>query len=140
MITNDFDLSNGGFIRFMLKIGTGVAPCDNADPGEDIVVEYSTTGGAPWSGWPGSTLDETSYPVFTLVDLAIPAAAQSPNTSFRISQPSHSGAGEDNWVIDHQTGFIALQLNGIGGSKFGSRPGNGLKADLIDIATKKGIG
>lgn len=99
-ITNDFDLSNGGFVRFMLKIGTGVAPCDNADPGEDILVEYSTTGGATWSSWAGSTLDENSYPVFTQVELAVPPAAQSPNTSFRISQPSHSGAGEDNWAMD----------------------------------------
>ena len=110
--TNGFDLSNGGRVRFHLKIGVGVAPCNNADPGEDVILEYSTNNGTSWSSWPGSTFDEASYPVFTLVDLPIPAAAFSNNTQLRISQPNHSGAGHDNWSID-DISISSFSANGL---------------------------
>lgn len=111
--TNALDVSNGGHIRFMLKVGAGISPCQDADPGEDIVVQYSTNNGLAWNAWAGSTLDESNYPVFTLVDLPIPNTAFGSNTMFRITQPVHSGAGHDNWAIDNISisAFSSSNLN-----------------------------
>ena len=96
--TVPFDLSNGGQVRFSLKIATGTAPCDDADPGEDVVLEYSTNGGGNWTVF--STLNEASFPLFTPVTVAVPPAAHTPATLFRWRQVAHSGAGQDNWVLD----------------------------------------
>lgn len=98
-ITQDFDVSLGGEIQFYLKVANGTAPCDDAELGENILLEYSTNGGANWTLI--STLFEFNYPVATLISLPIPAAAQTPNTRFRISQPVFSGINEDVWWIDN---------------------------------------
>ncbi len=95
--TIGLDVSTGGTVQFMLKIADGVAPCDNADPGEDVVLEYSV--GGPWTII--NTYNEGAYPNFTLIAEPIPAGAQSANTQFRWRQLSNSGAGQDNWVLDN---------------------------------------
>jgi gliding motility-associated-like protein len=92
-----FDLSSGGRVRFSLKIATGLAPCDDADAGEDVVLEYSTNG-INW--FPLATYGQASFPQITQVDFDIPIAAQSPTTSLRWRQLANSGAGQDNWVLD----------------------------------------
>lgn len=95
--TINFDTQNGGEISFALKIGNGAAPCEDADPGDDVVLEYSN-GGGPWNVM--ATLWETQYPVFTTVTLPIDPAAQSPATRFRWRQLNNSGIGQDNWSLD----------------------------------------
>lgn len=90
---------SGGYVRFALKIANGASPCDNADPGEDIVLEYSLTGGAPFTTI--ATYNEASYPAFTTIAAAIPPGALSTNTTFRWRQVAHSGAGQDNWALDN---------------------------------------
>lgn len=97
--TTGFNTTGGGKLRFQLKIATGTTPCDDADPGEDIVLEYSTNNGLNWSLI--STYDESGYPAFTPIDENIPAGAQNTNTMFRLRQLSHNGAGHDNWAIDN---------------------------------------
>ncbi|MDB2656473.1 gliding motility-associated C-terminal domain-containing protein [Crocinitomicaceae bacterium] len=99
IITQDFDLSGGGSVQFYLKVATGVAPCDDAELGEDIVLEYSTNGGATWQAW--TTLFEFNYPSATLVDLPVPGGAQTANTRIRWSQPNFSAINEDVWWIDN---------------------------------------
>ncbi|MGB1032133.1 MAG: hypothetical protein ACPGWM_05945, partial [Flavobacteriales bacterium] len=47
--TIDLDMTNGGTVRFALKIANGVAPCDDTEIGDDVVLEYSTNGGANWN-------------------------------------------------------------------------------------------
>lgn len=96
--SEDLDVEFGGTISFWLKIASGTAPCDNADPGEDVVLEYSVNSGAAWT--PISTFSESAYPLFTEISVDIPAAAYSQNTRFRWRQLSNSGSGEDNWAID----------------------------------------
>src|SRR5690606_17211516 len=82
-----------------LKIGSGAAPCDDADPGEDVVLEYSTDG-LTWNVL--ETLYENAYPTFTQVDVAIPALGAAGNTvRLRWRQLAHSGAGQDNWSLDN---------------------------------------
>lgn len=96
IVTVPMDVSNGGTVQFWLKVGWGAAPCEDADPGEDIVLEYST--GGPWNNI--NTYFEALYPVFTLISAPIPPAAWSPTTQFRWRQVSNSGAGQDNWALD----------------------------------------
>ncbi|MEW6470610.1 MAG: hypothetical protein AB1458_16995, partial [Bacteroidota bacterium] len=47
--TVSLNVSAGGNVSFQLKIGTGTAPCENADIGEDVVLEYSINGGNTWT-------------------------------------------------------------------------------------------
>lgn len=91
--------SAGGFVHFALKIGAGAPPCDDADPGEDIVLEYSTSGGPPFTVI--AVYNEAAHPTFTLIDQPIPAGAMAANVVFQWRQASSSGAGLDNWAIDN---------------------------------------
>lgn len=90
--------NGGGKLRFRLKIASGTAPCDNADAGEDIILEYSTNNGLNWL--PIQTFDQDDYPGFEPVEVIVPPAAESANTMFRLRQIAHNGAGQDNWAID----------------------------------------
>jgi gliding motility-associated-like protein len=90
------DLSAGGRARFSLKIAAGTAPCDNADPGEDVVLE-SSTNGSTWSLV--ATFNEAAYPDFTSITLSIPPLGA--NAQLRWRQLTNSGAGQDNWSLDN---------------------------------------
>lgn len=97
--TNDMDLSTGGLVRFALVIGSGSAPCENADPGDDVVLEYSTNGGASWTQ--AGFYVEWAYPEMTPVQVELPAAAQTPATRLRWRQLGTWAVGQDNWALDH---------------------------------------
>ncbi len=99
--TVGLNATNGHQVRFQLKIANGTAPCDDADPGENVVLEYSTTNGFSWSLM--ATYNENNHPSFTPIQATIPAAAQTANTMFRIRQLANSGLGHDNWAIDNFT-------------------------------------
>ncbi|MEO8069353.1 MAG: T9SS type B sorting domain-containing protein [Flavobacteriales bacterium] len=96
--TNALDVSTGGSVHFALKIANGTAPCDDADPGEDVVLQYSTNGGGSWNN--GATFTESGYPLFSPVVVPITGGMQSANTMFRLKQVSSSGIGQDVWAID----------------------------------------
>ncbi|MFT3884590.1 MAG: gliding motility-associated C-terminal domain-containing protein [Flavobacteriales bacterium] len=94
------DLSGGGRAHFALKIAAGTAPCDDAEPGEDVVFEYSVNNGTNWTTL--ATFNEAGYPSFTNMDVEIPALnGPGANTLVRWRQLSHSGAGQDNWALDN---------------------------------------
>lgn len=97
--TTPLNTLGGGTVRFALKIANGAAPCEDADPGENVVLEYSINGGAGWS--PMNTYLESAYPAFTVINEAIPAGAQSAATLFRWRQVANGGAGEDHWALDN---------------------------------------
>lgn len=96
--TIGYNTTGGGFIRFRLKIAGPGDGCDDNEPGDDIVLEYSVNNGLNWTGI--STFDESAYPGFTAVDIALPAGAQATNAMFRIRQLANQGSGHDNWAID----------------------------------------
>jgi gliding motility-associated-like protein len=96
--TVGINTSGGGEVRFRLMIAQGTAPCDNADPGEGVVLEYSTNNGLNWSNM--ASFGEDGYGAFTPIEAVIPAPAQSGNTMFRIRQLANSGVDQDNWAID----------------------------------------
>lgn len=97
--TPAMDMSGGGMVHFALKIATGAPPCDDAEPGEDVVLEYSTNGSS-WNLL--ATFHENAYPAFSQVDVAIPALGPAgSNTRLRWRQLANSGAGQDNWSMDN---------------------------------------
>jgi len=98
-ITTNMNTLGGGEIEFYLKIGTGGSPCENADGGEDVALQYSTDGGAVWNTI--NIYDTESFNTFTYVLENIPLAAEATNCRFRWYQVSHSGSGFDNWAIDN---------------------------------------
>lgn len=97
--TNDMNTSNGGTIDFSIKIANGVAPCDNADPGENVLFQYSNNGGGTWTTI--TTLFENAYPNFTAISVPIPVAAQTASTRFRWTQPVFTAAAQDVWMLDN---------------------------------------
>lgn len=97
--TIDVDVSNGGDITFDLFIApTNSGSCNAAEAGEDVILEYSTNGGANWTQI--ALYDEADYPTMTPITETIPAGAISANTRFRFTQVTNSGNNFDHWVID----------------------------------------
>lgn len=104
--TVDLNTSAGGTINFYLEISSGVsAICEDADIGEEVYLEWSSDGGFSWNNM--TTFNVDAYPVFTLVTLPVPPAAQTLSTRFRWSQPLHSGSCCDHWAIDD----VQIDLN-----------------------------
>jgi hypothetical protein len=100
--TRSINVSGGGRISFDILIAHGDNAgfgCESADPGEDVVLEYSTDSGATWL-----LIDlflYTDYPAFTMVNLRIPDGARTTATLFRWRQLSNSGGCCDNWALDN---------------------------------------
>lgn len=118
--TVDFNVSNGGSLSFYIKVATGTAPCDDAEIGEDVFLEYSTNGGATWSLM--ATLLESNYPTFTYLSLPIPTGAQTTSTRFRWIQPNFSGQDQDVWMLDN----VNLSASNATGVSFTWSSTNGL--------------
>lgn len=97
--TSAIDVSDGGTVSFTIAIGSSTFPCDDVEPGEDIVLEYATTGpGGPFTIM--EVLAQNQFVSPTTVEVSIPDAAQTAATYFRWRQLSNGGDGEDNWIID----------------------------------------
>jgi len=95
---------SGGNISFDLFIGTsGIAPCEDADAGEEVHLQYSINGGTTWTDINVfSTANTAPYNgVWGTYSTSIPSAAQNANTAFRIVQPNNSGNTFDNWNLDN---------------------------------------
>lgn len=97
--TNGLNTLAGGTISFFLKYGSGDAPCEEVDSGEEVVLEYSIDNGTNWILIEEFAINE--YLSFSQASLAIPPAAKSENTIFRWLQKSFSTPGPfDNWAVD----------------------------------------
>lgn len=96
--TIDLDLTEGGEISFSLKVGAELFPCDDAEIGDDIVLEYSINGGADWILI--ETYFEFAYPDFTSLSTVVPEGAETASTRIRWRQLANGGAGQDNWALD----------------------------------------
>lgn len=118
--TVDMDVGQGGVLRFALVFGSGAAPCEDADIGDDVLLEYSTNGGVGWT--PMSTYYEWAYPVWTVVEVDIPPPAQSTSTRFRWRQLGTFAVGTDNWALDD----VVVGVNADGGMSYTWSPQNGL--------------
>lgn len=94
--TGPLNMTSGAALHFALRIAAGTAPCDDAEPGDNVLVQYSTDG-VNWSTI--TTLNEAAYPNWTTVTAALPPGLTNA-TRFRWMQVSNSGAGTDNWALD----------------------------------------
>lgn len=97
-ITQPLDFSGGATVYFYLKIANGTAPCDDAEPGDNVVLSYSVAGG-PWVAI--QTYYESAYPDFVSITVSLPAAACNPNTRLRWRQSGSYIANQDNWVLEN---------------------------------------
>ncbi len=101
--TNAFDMTTGGLLTFMLKIGgsNDTATFEDADAGEDVLIQYSANGGA-WANLLVIDTEDLIYKdAWGMVDLSITGLAMSNNTKFQWIQARHSGNNWDNWAIDN---------------------------------------
>jgi gliding motility-associated-like protein len=97
--TEAINCALGGLVSFTIKFGSGAAPCDDPEPGDNVALEYSTTGCAgPFTQI--ILISESAYTSFETVSAAIPAGAQTATTHFRWRQIANSGNNTDNWSLD----------------------------------------
>ncbi|NRA11433.1 MAG: hypothetical protein HRT57_05725 [Crocinitomicaceae bacterium] len=93
-----------GFYTFSMFMGnTGsIGGCNDVNPGEDVVVEYSISGGASWTlinTYYHSQWDlNNSWQNFVIT---VSPAAQTVATKFRWRQIAFSGNNNDNWALDN---------------------------------------
>ncbi|MBI2967655.1 MAG: choice-of-anchor D domain-containing protein [Bacteroidetes bacterium] len=111
--TIDLNTINGGSIKFYLKLGNNVpGSCEYLDAGNEVYLQYSNNGGGSWNNI--LTFNSGTYASFTLVNQAIPPAAKTISTRFRVWQPNPDCFGCDNWAIDDFsidfTSFVTLSL------------------------------
>jgi gliding motility-associated-like protein len=97
--TNPINTTAGGSIFFSLKIANGVAPCDNAEIGDNVILSYSINGGANWIDI--QTFLEAAYVNLNALEVAIPLAAQTAATQFRWRQVGTYASNQDNWILDN---------------------------------------
>lgn len=95
-LTQPINTTGGGGVSFLLALASGFSNTwETADPGEEVVVEYSNDGttfvqiGGPYNNT-----------TWQNIVVAIPAAAQTAATQFRFRQLSNSGSASDHWAID----------------------------------------
>ncbi|XOV68832.1 MAG: gliding motility-associated C-terminal domain-containing protein [Fluviicola sp.] len=105
-VTADVDATaNCGFLQFSLFMGntSSGAACENADAGEDIVLQYSTNGGATWTTL--NTYYQSQWdnnPTWQNFLIPIPPLAQTPATRFRWHQPTFTQVQDnDAWALDN---------------------------------------
>jgi len=114
--TNPLNLTACASIDYCLLIGhnaSGGAPCENADAGEDVILEYSIDGGLSWIM---ITLhDQADWDIsqaWECFNTPIPVGAIGPSTILRWSQPSFSACtGCDNWSLDEVSIFCSSNLS-----------------------------
>jgi gliding motility-associated-like protein len=111
-ITQPIDLSGGGTVYFSLKVANGSAPCDNAEPGDNVVLAYSVANG-PWTDI--QVFYESAYPDFVSIEVPLPAGASASNVRLRWRQIGFYGSNQDNWVLENafvgRNGLSSLSCN-----------------------------
>ncbi|MEL7011417.1 MAG: cadherin domain-containing protein, partial [Cyanobacteria bacterium J06588_4] len=97
--SNALDLTEMDFLSFDLIFGNSENGGENADPGEDVVLEYSLDEGVNWSAI--AAYDTEEYTSWSTVLAAIPDVAQTSATNLRWRQLNQSGSTYDNWGLDN---------------------------------------
>lgn len=95
-------LTAGGYVGFRYRAGNqavdGNQYWNDSETDEYLVLEYSTGNG--WTYLDTLPTTVQSAGAWRSVEWALPAGVLSSQTSFRLRQASHSGAGFDTWAID----------------------------------------
>ncbi len=99
LTTTGVNVANGGEIAFELIFGDSSNGGENADGGEDVILEYSVDDGVNWQAI--AIYDTEAYTTWTGISETVPSDAQTDNTLFRWMQLEHSGSRYDNWGLDN---------------------------------------
>ncbi|MCB9167230.1 MAG: T9SS type B sorting domain-containing protein [Flavobacteriales bacterium] len=117
--TSPMDASLGGTVHFRLMISDGSNGCDDADPGDDVILDYSVNG----SSWTTiAQFNEAAFPNFTSLEVPIPVGAQTASTRFRWRQLTANPANQDIWALDN----VIIGINATIGTTFQWSPPSGL--------------
>jgi hypothetical protein len=102
--TRPVDLRAGGNIVFQFRAGNqsvdGNGYWNNSEEGENVVLEYSTSGGVQWEIITFLATQFPNHNNWTRYSIAVPSAARGEATQFRWRQLSNSGASFDTWALD----------------------------------------
>ena len=124
LTSEDFNVINGGFIRFDLRysIQADMSPCEGPDEiDEGVTLQYSTDYGVAWNPIvyfnPSGVIEPngniylgqsivvangtTSFTDWAQYELSIPTAAKTEHTRFRWIQEVSTDFGYDHWGIDN---------------------------------------
>ncbi|NQX97115.1 MAG: gliding motility-associated C-terminal domain-containing protein [Flavobacteriales bacterium] len=128
LTTNSMSVTNCTSVDFCLWIANNNSSgaCENADLGEDVVLNYSTSGaGGPWitiqtfttGDWDTGGPYANAWQCFSV---NIPPAAQTGATMFQWTQIGGYGATIDNWALDD----ISINCGGSTAYSFSWSPAN----------------
>lgn len=127
-VTKDVNVASGGTISFSFKLAYNSAyPCEGADSGDDVLLQYSTNGGASWTTFNTFYGGMSTYQNFTTVNINIPAGAMTASTRFRWNQPYYAGSGTDNWAIDN----VSISGSNTGNYTYSWSPSTGVSNSTI---------
>jgi hypothetical protein len=95
-----FDGTYATIVSCKARLGSGSSPWENADPGENVILEGSTNGGGSWTQI-AIVLDNAENPEgWQDFQAALPGNMRRPGLRLRWRQLAHSGNGVDVWGID----------------------------------------
>ncbi|MCR9171194.1 MAG: T9SS type A sorting domain-containing protein [bacterium] len=129
--SNVYDFSSGGQVVFdmVYAVQGGASPCEGPDlSNEGVSLMYSIDNGQNWNEIvyysPGgfelpsnpqttgsAATGPTAYTTWSTFTVAIPQAAQTPNTMLRWEQLNSSGVCCDNWGVDNI--HVETAVNGV---------------------------
>ncbi|XP_077982491.1 reelin-like [Glandiceps talaboti] len=99
LISLDMNTQIASFVQFYIRIGGGRGQCTDSHSREQgVLLQYSNDGGVTWT-----LLMELYYQFYKesrFVYKELPSAARTRSTRIRWWQPSHSGAGHNQWALD----------------------------------------
>jgi hypothetical protein len=134
--TNSINITNCTTVDFCLWIANDASSgsCENADLGEDVVLNYNT--GSGWitlqtytsSDWDTGGPYANTWQCFSVT---IPAIAQTGATQFQWTQIGGYGATIDNWALDN----ISISCGGNTAYGYSWSPGTDLSATNISNPT-----
>ncbi len=109
--TMPVDLTNGGNLAFQFRAGNqnvdGGTYWNNSEVGENVLVEYSTSGGSQWELLAILNTQFPSHSGWTSYSIVLPVSARSDATQFRWRQQQNSGVSQDTWALD------SVQVQGV---------------------------
>jgi hypothetical protein len=95
--TQPLDLTLAQTLSFLIQIGGGRG-CEEADVGEDVVVEYQLPGSSSFTELQKMAYNE--YAVARDIVIALPSHLRSSGTVLQWRQIAHSDDGLDEWILD----------------------------------------
>ncbi len=126
--TKPFLVCGPASVSFAIQMGSAAdaAPCENPEPGEEVVLEYSIDGGLTWTNL--ATYGPTIFPMTTFT-VNLPAGLNGQWVMLRWRQIGGSSSPDwDHWAIDNVviTGVCRYNIPGQSGDVYVESVGRGI--------------